>query len=72
MIIKQMVNGRAVSARRALAHDEHSTRCGRSHLREQSEGGASTRGGAICSLIMMRWSTRWARELCDCPKRVME
>jgi hypothetical protein len=39
---------RAVSVRRAVAHDEHSTWCGRSHLREQSEDYASTRGGATC------------------------
>jgi len=32
-------------ARRVLARDEHSTRCGRSHLREKLQGLAVTRGG---------------------------
>src|SRR5256885_3034996 len=41
--------GRAVSARRAVAHDERSTRCGRSHLRQESEDYASIRGDAYGS-----------------------
>ena len=48
LFLNQMVNGRAVRARRALAHDERSIRCGRLYLQEQSECCTSTRRGVTC------------------------
>lgn len=51
----QVVNGWAVSVR-AVAHNEHSTWCGRVHPREQSQGCASTSEGAKpVFLSVMRW-----------------
>jgi len=46
-----------VNAHLALPHDEHSTKGCRSHLREQSEGCTSTRGGETYGLLIK--SDKW-------------